>query len=55
MLREQMAIVEAGGDPMALVWQSSSNEIIAFNTSRGQAAWTGEAAGYYERQTAPQT
>ena len=52
MLREQLAIVEAGGDPMALVWDPSQNEIIRFATSRGQAAWT-QAEGYFERQAAP--
>ena len=51
MLREQLAIVEAGGDPMALVWDPSQNEIIRFATSRGQAAWT-QAEGYFERQAA---
>jgi 5,5'-dehydrodivanillate O-demethylase len=34
MLREQIAIVQKGGDPMALVWDEEKNRIIEFEGSK---------------------
>lgn len=49
LLREQIEIVQKGGDPMALVWDPAQNEVIEFRTSTGQASkeYVESRAEYY--------
>ena len=53
MLREQIGVVQSGGEPLGLIRDPEKNQIVGFEVSRGQAreeytkTWS---ASYHDRQ-----